>query len=167
MSTKKVCVGVILSAHGIKGLVKIKSFTKDPRGLALYKKIFNSDNSRQFTIAIKSTQRDILLASVNGITDRTQAEVLAKTKLYIDRAELAHTNKDEFYISDLVGTNVVDDNNQHFGKIVRMHNFGAGDIVEIQLEGSHETKMLSFNTTNFGEVDLNKGIVRVHWASKV
>lgn len=161
-NSKKICVGVIVAAHGINGMVKIKSFTKDPGGLARYKNIYNFDHSRLFSIGVKSVTQDIVLATIDGTNDRTQAEKLSKTKLYVDRSELGPTNENEFYTADLIGMDVVDDSGKNIGKMLYVHNFGAGDIVEIQFKDSYDTQMLSFNTTNFPEIDLARGVLKAN-----
>lgn len=160
LNSKKICVGVITAAHGINGMVKIKSFTKDPIGLAHYKTVSNFDDSTQFAINVKSVAQGLVLASIQGVYDRSQAEALVKTRLYIYRSELGPTNTDEFYITDLIGMAVINNRGYDIGKVLHIHNFGAGDIVEIQLNDCSDTKLLSFNAINFPEIDLARGVVK-------
>ena len=124
-------------------MVKIKSFAQDHRNLANYKKIFN--DSTHFTIEVQSARGDVLIARVEGVNDRNAAEALAQTRLYIDREELSPTKQNEFYISDLIGMEVVDTHNSDVGIVAGVHNFGGGDIVEVQLIDQSK-RMLLFNT---------------------
>lgn len=135
-----ICVAKIVAAHGIKGQVKIKSFTEN---LSLYKK-FLAPNDKIFVLKkIQITSSDILIATVDGISDRNQAEALIGTALFINKDQLPPLPNDEFYYEELVGRDVIVNNNK-IGVVSGVFNFGAGDFCEIKLSsGKTATAHLS------------------------
>lgn len=162
INKKNICVGVITSAQGIKGNVKIKSFTSPPKNITNYGKIFNQDCSCEFKIKILSANNDILIASIDGINDRNAAEKLAKVELFIDRDNLPETeSEDEFYISDLIGMDVINQDGAIVGLVMQMHNFGSGDIVEIKFNDKKESEMISFTKDNFPKIDLHNNMITI------
>ncbi len=154
-SKKHLAIAIITSAHGIKGMVNVKTFTEKPEHIVNYGEIFNFDKTIKFKLKIHSFKKDKLVASIEGINDRTEAEKLANTKLYVDRDALpATTNDDEFYIEDLIDMDVLDNNNKVIGKVIYVHNFGGGNILEIQFNNMKNSEMLLFSKENFPIVDI-------------
>lgn len=156
-----ICIATITSAHGIKGEVKIKSFTEDPFAIEQYSPIYTNNKQETLNISITGTKGDTLIAKIDGITTRNEAENLRNTNLYILRSILPKNNEGEFYHIDLIGLTVLDTKKNEFGKIIFIHNFGAGDIVEIKLKNSNKTELFTFNNETFPEIDLDKQTITI------
>ena len=131
MTDKRILIGRILGPHGLKGEVKIKSFTEAPLDLASYGAVIASDG-RKFTLEHERLQGDMVVASIKGLADRTSAESLRGLDLYVDRADLPATDEDEFYHCDLIDLPVVDASGAEVGRIIAFHNFGGGDVMEVK-----------------------------------
>ena len=162
MSDRLVKMGVITAAHGIGGLVKIKSFTANPTDINKYGTVYNHDQSKQFDIKITSQNDTVLLARVNGISDRNTAETIIGSELYIEKKNFPVLDENEYYYNDLIGMNVCDQNDNIYGTITALHNFGAGDIVEIQLHNSHHKVMHSFKNATFPKVDIHNKVITIN-----
>jgi len=157
--TDKVCVGMITKVHGIKGHVCVHSYCENPSDIFDYQPLTNVTGNQYFTLKSVGTVRGLFVVSVNDITDRNEAETLAKTELYINRNQLPEVDEeDAFYISDLIGLTVVSEQNAALGKIVSVDNFGAGDILECRSE-DYKTFMIPFTDDAIVSVDLEAGIV--------
>ncbi|MEO6608244.1 MAG: ribosome maturation factor RimM [Aestuariivirga sp.] len=128
--TQLVSVGVILGAHGIRGDVKIKSFTADPKAFASYGPLTASDG-RVFEITKSKPASDHFICTLKNVTDRNQSEALKGTELLVAREKLPKLPDGEFYLSDLNGKNVEADGNS-LGAVVGFQNYGAGDLMELQ-----------------------------------
>jgi 16S rRNA processing protein RimM len=131
MTDKRILIGRILGPHGLKGEVKIKSFTEAPLDLASYGAVIASDG-RKFTLEHERLQGDVVVASIKGLADRTSAESLRGLDLYVDRADLPETDEDEFYHSDLIDLPVTDASGAEVGRVIAFHNFGGGDVMEVK-----------------------------------
>ena len=134
-SARRICVAKIATAHGVKGLVKLHVFAED---IALLKgKLFTAETGdKTLGIILKNATAKHWLAEVDGIKDRTEAEKLRGTMLYIDRAALPEADENEYYITDLIGLSVIDEDKKEIGKAIDAQNFGAGDLLEIQPIGA-------------------------------
>lgn len=131
MTDKRILIGRILTAHGLKGEVKIKSFTEAPLDIASYGAVTASDG-RKFELVNERMQGEAVVATIKGISDRTSAESLRGLDLWIDRADLPEPDDDEFYHADLIDLPVVDADGAEIGRVLAFHNFGGGDVVEIK-----------------------------------
>ncbi|MDR3518795.1 MAG: ribosome maturation factor RimM [Azospirillaceae bacterium] len=149
----KVCVGAIVGAHGVRGQVKLKSFTVDPAAISQYGVLGDETGQRQFRIALISSGVEHWIARVEGVTDRDQAEALRGTRLYIDRSALPEPEPDEFYHADLIGLAVEKETGERCGQVVALHDFGAGDVVEIALAGGGSA-LLPFTLAAVPVVDI-------------
>lgn len=129
---RRVCLGVIATAHGVRGLVKVLCYADDPH--MLDGMLFTSETGESsLTMTMKNSMGKYWLAEIEGIADRTAAEALRGVKLWIDRAELpALDDEEEFYIEDLVGLAAEHSGGESAGKVIAVENFGAGDLLEIQ-----------------------------------
>ncbi len=146
-----ILVGHIGHAHGIKGLVKLQSYTSPPEGIAGYEGLRLKDGT---PIRLSVTPANgALLARIEGVSDRTQAERLRNAELYINRTEMPDTGPDEYYHADLAGLAVLGQAGEKLGNVVAVHNFGAGDILEIKPDGK-ASFMLPFNKAFVPTVDL-------------
>ncbi len=159
---KRVCVAQIGAAHGLKGEVRLWSFTQDPAAVAEYGPLETADAARTLEIAALRPSKDHFIAKFEGVDDRNAAETLRNVELYIARERLPATRSDEYYHSDLIGLAAVTAQGGELGEIVAVLNFGAGDILEIRLTASGETVMLPFTDAVAPEIDLaNRTIVIV------
>lgn len=158
-SSKRVCVAKIATAHGVKGLVKLHVFVDNID--LLNGPLFTSEsdiNSDTLLITLKNATAKHWLAEIKNITDRTDAEKLRGTELYINQDALPEPDADEFYISNLMGLPVFDTQEQEIGKVIAFENFGAGDLLEIQPIGK-ESFYLPFNDDTILEIEADKVIV--------
>jgi 16S rRNA processing protein RimM len=161
-SDKRVCVARIGAAHGVRGDVKLWSFTADPLAVADYGPFETEDGRRTFEIERLRPQGEFLVAHLKGVPDRNVAETLRNTDLYVPRDRLPDIDEsDEFYFADLVGLTVCDKTGATIGEIVGVHNFGAGDLIELKLTGERETLLLPFSDANVPTVDIAAGKVTV------
>jgi 16S rRNA processing protein RimM len=161
-STKKtVCIGKIISAHGIKGLVKIKSFAEDPMSLEKYN-IYNHTGTKKIDIHFKSKQKDLIIASIEGVEDRNSAESLVGLDLYVNRNVLPHTDEEEFYITDIVNMDVYSTDKKLVGSVKSVQNFGAGDILEILFKPSNKTEFFIFTKENFPVIDIKHNLIKIN-----
>ena len=153
-ATDKLCVGMITKAHGIKGYVCVHSYCENPSDIFDYQPLTNVAGTQHYKLKSVGTVRGMFVASVNGITDRNDAEMLAKTELYISRDHLAEMDEDDtFYVSDLVGLTVVSETTAVLGNIVAVENFGAGDLLECKSD-DYKTFMIPFTDDAIVTVDL-------------
>jgi len=162
MGEPRVCVGVIKGAHGVRGLVRVKPFTEVPEDIAAYGPVGDETGTRLYRLSISSRAKDTLLVRIEGIGDRDQARALAGTRLYVPRAALPEVEEPEtFYHADLIGLRAEDRDGRPLGRVKAVHNFGAGDILE--LEGGGQDRgggmMLQFTRAIVPLVDLAGGRV--------
>lgn len=153
-----VCVARIGAAHGVRGAVKLWTFTQDPFAIRRYGPLLSKDGKRQFEIATAREAKDHLVATFKGVTTRDEAERLNGIELYVAREKLPATAEDEYYHTDLIGLAAVTTAGEPLGRVLAIHNFGAGDIIEIApLKGT--TLLLPFSNAVVPEVDLKGGRV--------
>jgi 16S rRNA processing protein RimM len=158
----RIRVARIGAAHGIRGEVKLWSFTEDPLAVTTYGTLETEDGARRFEIEAARPAKDHLVARLKGIADRNAAEALRNTDLFVPRDRLPPIEEaDTFYHADLVGLSAVDANGAALGTITAIHNFGAGDLIEIAPAAGGEPLLLPFNETTVPEIDLKAGRVVV------
>ena len=153
---KRVCVAQIGAPHGVRGEVRLWAFTADPMAVARYGALESEDGKRVFEIDAVRRAKGHLMAQLRGIADRDAAERLTNVKLFVPRDRLPEIDSDEFYHADLIGLRVDDEDGNEIGAVIAMHNFGAGDILEIQPLGGG-AMMLPFTEAVVPEVDLKGG----------
>ncbi len=153
---EKVCLGTIVGVHGVQGAVRIKSFTANPADIAAYGAVSDESGARRFEVKVLGQARGAVLARLSGVADRNAAEALRGVRLYVPRAALPKTNEDEFYHADLIGLPVETREGAPLGTVRAVHNFGAGDILELRDEGGREL-LLPFSDAIVPEVDLAAG----------
>jgi len=160
MSTK-VCIGQFAGSHGVRGLVKLRSFTEDPKAVAAYGPLTDDSGRRTFKVTLNGTVKDLWLARVEGIATREQAQELAGVRLYVDRAALPETeDEDEFYHADLIGLRAETTAGEPFGTVLALYDFGGGDVLEIRTEAG-ATELLPFTRACVPVVDVRGGRVVV------
>lgn len=159
----RVCIGAILGAHGVQGLVRVKCFTDRPEDVGAYGPVETGDGARHFSMKVTQVLKDGVAAKLSGITDRDAAEALKGVSLYVPRSALPELAADEaFYHADLIGLAVQwQDGPRPDGEIAGVYNFGAGDLIEVALAPEPGRKpqsvMLPFNLEVVIEVRMGKG----------
>ena len=154
----QICVARIGAAHGVRGAVKLWTFTEDPFAVTRYGPLSTKDGARSFEVAQAREAKDHLVATLKGVTSRNEAERLNGLELYVAREKLPATDEDEYYHADLIGLAAVTPANEPLGRVIAIHNFGAGDIIEIA-PAQGATMLLPFTNTVVPSVDLNGGRV--------
>jgi len=157
----RVCLGKIVGVHGIKGNLKIKSFTDFEEDLGEYGIVEDKSGTRKFELETLSFSKGTIRVRIKGIDDRNKAEELRGTELYVSREVLEELEEDEFYHADLIGLDVkLASSGDIVGEVVRLHDFGAGDIIEIKLNETGTTEMLPFTKEYVPVIDIkNKFVV--------
>jgi len=158
--TARVLIAQIGAAHGVRGEVRLKSFTADPLGVAAYGPLESEDGKHRLEIEAVRPAKDMLVARLKGVTDRNAAEALKNIRLYVARERLPKPADDEFYHADLVGLAAVSASGEAIGTVKALHNFGAGDLLEIE-PADGATMMLPFNETTVPVVDVAAGKIVV------
>jgi 16S rRNA processing protein RimM len=154
LSRDKVCVARIGAAHGVRGEVKLWSFTEDPAAVADYGPLETQDGSQRFEIEALRPAKDHFVARIVGIADRDAAEKLRNVDLYIPRARLPKIDEaDTFYHADLIGLKAVTQNGDDVGTVSAIHNFGASDVIEIKPPAG-ESLLMPFTDATVPEIDL-------------
>ncbi|HEY0852207.1 MAG TPA: ribosome maturation factor RimM [Bradyrhizobium sp.] len=153
-----VCVARIGAAHGVRGAVKLWTFTEDPLAVQSYGPLMTKDGARQFEIANAREANDHLVATFKGIATRNDAEKLNGIELYVPREKLPAIDDDEYYHADLIGLAAVNAADEPLGRVVAIHNFGAGDIIEIA-PPKGATILLPFTNAVVPTVDIAGGRV--------
>ncbi len=150
-------LGDIGAAQGLNGEVRLRSFTAEPADIASYGPLEDEAGSRTIEIQSVRVTPKAVIAHIKGVTTREQAEALTGTKLYLSRARLPESDADEWYLADLIGLGAVDSDGAAIGRVVAVHNFGAGDIIEIEPEAGGESLLVMFSEATVPEVDLAAG----------
>jgi 16S rRNA processing protein RimM len=162
----QICIARIGAAHGVRGAVKLWTFTEDPLAVKTYGPLVTKDGARSFEIATAREAKGHLVATLKGIATREDAERLNGIELYIAREKLPATDADEYYHADLIGLAAVDAAHEPLGRVVAIHNFGAGDIIEIAPPGG-TTLLLPFTNAVVPSVDLKGGHVVVELPAEI
>jgi 16S rRNA processing protein RimM len=155
--TDRICIGAISGAFGVTGEVRLKSFCTVPEDIASYGPLWSEDGSRQFRITLTRPVAGGLGARIAGVSDKDEADALRGTSLFIDRAKLPSLPDDEFYHADLIGLDAIDTGGEMLGKVLAVHNHGAGDIIEISSMRHKSALLLPFTKAIVPNVDLSAG----------
>lgn len=158
----RIRVARIGAAHGIRGEVRLWSFTAEPLAVAQYGPLETEDGKRRFEIEAARPGKDFLVARLAGIDDRTAAEALRNVDLFVPRDRLPPIEEaGTFYHADLIGLAADGADGASLGTIKAIHNFGAGDLIEIELADGGEAMLLPFNETTVPTIDLKTGRIVV------
>ena len=166
MSPSQICVARIGAAHGVRGAVKLWTFTEDPLAVKHYGPLRTKDGTRQFEVTQVREAKGHLVATLKGIATREEAERLNGVELYVAREKLPVTDEDEYYHADLIGLAAVTPANEPLGRVIAIHNFGAGDIIEIAPPGG-ATMLLPFTNAVVPSVDLGGGRVVIELPGEI
>ena len=154
-----ILVGKITAPHGIKGYVKLQSYMQVAGDIVSYPLLYSSDGLKSYRIKKQGQIKDQLIVSLEGCTDRNCAELMRNTPFYVPRDAFKSVQDDDsFYISDLIGCVVHNQQAQTLGLVVDVHNFGAGDIVEIA-PAENATFMAAFTHANFPVIDTEQRVL--------
>ena len=162
----QVCVARIGAAHGVRGQVKLWTFTEDPFAVTRYGLLSTKDGARHFEVTQAREAGGFLVATLKGVTSRNEAERLNGVELYIAREKLPATDEDEYYHADLIGLAAVTTGGEALGRVAAIHNFGAGDIIEIA-PASGPTMLLPFSNAVVPTVDVAGGRVVIELPDEI
>jgi 16S rRNA processing protein RimM len=155
LAGNKVRVARIGAAHGVRGEVKLWSFTEDPLAVADYGPLETEDGARRFEIEAMRAAKDYLVARIAGVDTRDAAEALRNVELFVPRDRLPPIEEDDtYYHADLIGLSAVTPEGVPLGAVTAMHNFGAGDLIEIATIAGGEPLLLPFTETVVPKIDM-------------
>lgn len=149
---KLILMGVISGAHGIKGDLIIKSFMENTQEINNLK-ILDRDLNEIAIKYVRNGTNGTTICRIVGCNSRNQAESLIKTELYCLRTDMTEPKDEEFYFEDLVGLKVLDLNNREIATITGVFNYGAGDIIEMELIANNKKIMLPFTKEYFPTIN--------------
>ncbi|MEO1702795.1 MAG: ribosome maturation factor RimM [Pseudomonadota bacterium] len=155
-----VLMGVVGTPHGVKGQVRVKSYTGDPLAIGDYGPLVTKDG-RVLNVSHVQPSKNVVVVTFKQVRFRDEAEALKGTELFVKRDQLpdGELEEDEFFIDDLIGMAVVAEDGTTFGTVQDVPNFGAGDLVEVKLTGSPKTELFSFEMAVFPNIDFEKRIM--------
>ena len=158
--SKRILIGEIATAHGIKGYVKVRSFAEDETLLEHPSLFTDEEADKAISIKLKNALKGDWVAEVKGVSDRNEAERLRGTKLYIDRIHLPAAKEGQYYIEDLKGLKVVDGQGKEIGILLSVENFGASDLLDIK-PPSGASFYLPFTEETVVGIDEDAGTITV------
>jgi 16S rRNA processing protein RimM len=157
-AAERVLVGAIAAPHGVRGLVKVKSFTAEPADIAAYGPLSDETGRRRITLQVMSGAgggAGALICRIEGVADRDAAAAIKGLRLYVERAALPAPEAEEYYQADLIGLAAELPDGSPFGRVVAVQNYGAGDLLEIDRgEGTPRLVDLPFTRAAVPVVDL-------------
>ncbi len=154
-----VSVGVITGAHGVRGEVKLRSFTAHPAAIANYGPLATATGERLEIVKLRP-QKDGFIAVLEGVTDRDRAEALKGTELFVARERLPQPEKGEVYLRDLIGLAVVN-GGARLGEVVAVQNYGAGDLLDVKVDGRKDSVLIPFAKGFVAKTDIAGGKIVV------
>jgi 16S rRNA processing protein RimM len=166
MTTAHICLARIGAPHGVRGQVRLWTFTEDPYAVLDYGPLATKDGKRTIEIDNVREAKGHLVATLKGVTDRDEAARLNGVELYVARDALPDTEDGEYYHADLIGLAAVNAAGETIGRVVAMHDFGAGDIIEIA-PPSGPTLLLPFTDAVVPTVDIAGGKVVIEMPGEI
>lgn len=167
MGQRRLVMGVVTGAHGVRGLVRVKSFTAVPEDLTAYGPLTDSSGNRVYDLAVKGSSKGQLMVSVGGCESRNDAEAMKGTEFFIDRDLLPEVeDEEEFYHADLIGLSAVDATGADLGMVRAIFDFGSGDMLEV-LRSDGTVTLHAFTREVVPTIDLTAGLVTIVPASEV
>lgn len=157
MENDRIVVGVIAGAFGVRGEVRIKSFCAAPEDIATYVPLWLSTGRNVTAITITGQTKGALVARIDGVSTKEEADALRGAELAADRSRLPSLPDDEYYHADLIGLPVHDTGGTLLGHVRSVQNHGASDLLEIHAPGLRTTVLLPFTRTAVPTVDLASG----------
>ncbi|MGI9434618.1 MAG: ribosome maturation factor RimM [Geminicoccaceae bacterium] len=154
--TAWVCVAVIATAHGVRGALKLRCFTEQPEDVVAYGPVFDRQGRRLFSLTVIGDAKGGVIAKAEGIDDRSAAEALRGTELFVPRSALPELDDEEFYYRDLEGLTALDSDGGRIGVVKQIVNYGAGELIEIKADDG-EIFLLPFDKATVPTIDLDQG----------
>jgi len=155
----KVCLGAIAGAHGVKGEVRIKTFTQEPQDIASYGPLQNEEGDATFSIVRLRPDKIGVIATIEGLQDRDAAQKLKGTRLYVKREALPQADDDTWYHADLIGLKVKGKDNKEYGVVIGVYDFGAGDVIEVAPGSGGESIFIPFTLDAVPVVEIEQGFI--------
>ncbi|MDR2311231.1 MAG: ribosome maturation factor RimM [Brucellaceae bacterium] len=153
-------LAVIGAAHGIKGEVRVKTYTGDPLDLGSYGLLYDASGKSYEILSIRPS-KTVVVVRFAGVDDRNAAEALNGKELYVDHAQLPQDlDEDEFYYTDLIGLAVRDSAGVSYGKVSAVFNFGGGDVLEIK-ESGKKPVLIPFTLVSVPEILMEEGAILI------
>jgi 16S rRNA processing protein RimM len=159
-SDRKICVGQFVGAHGVRGLVKLRSFTAEPEAVFEYAPLTDEGGATVYKVGLKTAAKDYFIVTVDGISNKEAADMLRGDKLYVPRNVLPKTGKGEYYEADLIGLVAVDGSAKEYGNVMGVHDHGAGVFLEIG-HSRKDSFMLPFTDAFVPTVDADGGHITI------
>ena len=152
----RICLGVITGPHGVRGLVRVRSFTAEPEAIVDYGPLQDEGGAQRFQLELVGAHKGVLIARIADVKDRNAAERLKGVRLYVRRADLPEPEAEEFYHADLVGLAAMNSDGTRLGKVRAVYDFGGGPSLEIENEAG-KMVLVPFTTTTVPEIDVAGG----------
>ena len=157
MTARHLLVAVVGGAFGVRGEVRITTYTEDPMALVRYRDLLREDGTPALTVTSARPAKAGVVARVKEVATPEQADALRGLKLYVPRDRLpAPEDEDEFYLADLIGLSVETTEGEALGRVKAVQDFGAGDLLEIEPPAG-PTWWLPFTRDAVPEVRLGEG----------
>jgi 16S rRNA processing protein RimM len=150
----RVLLGVVVAPHGVRGAVRIKTFTARPKDVARYGPLEDENGCRRFELAVQREGQGMVEARLSGVEDRSEAEALRGQRLYLPRSALPEPDAEEYYHADLIGLAAVDSDGRAVGRVQAIYDFGAGEMVEIARDAAPPL-LVPFTRARVPVVDLD------------
>ena len=155
---KRVCLGRAIGARGLKGEVRIKTFTEDPLAIGAYGPLQDEARTRQFEISNVQTAKDGVVARLKGVSTREEADALKGVEFYVDRNRLPDVEDDStFYFEDLIGLVAINEHGSALGQVVAVQNIGASDLLEVRPATGGATVLVPFTREIVPDIDREAG----------
>ena len=161
----RICVGVVIGAHGLHGLVRVRAFTEVAENVAAYGPVQSADGAREFVLEVRNRAGGgQVLVRIDGIKDRDAAQALKGEELSVPRSRLPDPAEDEFYHADLLGLDVVSTAGEALGAVRALHDFGGGEMLEI-VDRAGRLGTVTFTLATVPGINLAAGRVTVDGAA--
>jgi 16S rRNA processing protein RimM len=157
MTDKLILVGRVAGGFGVKGEVRVTTYTEDPLSILKYRELKREDGSAALTLISGRAVKDAVIARAKEIASKEDADRLRGLRLFVDRDALPPPDEDEFYLADLIGVEAVSPDGAVLGKVKAVQDFGAGDILEIDPGAGGRTWYLPFTRECVPDLDLAAG----------
>ena len=160
--TKKVVIGQVKAAHGLKGQFKIQTYTEEPNNFFTYGAVYIGDQDKGVTLNKHKSITNGFLVSCASIKSRTEVDKIIKNYIYIFSDQLPKiNNKENIYYHDLMDLSVLDESDNNIGRVISVSNYGSNDIIEIDLKQKKEKILIPFNKNCIDIVDIENNLIKV------
>ena len=158
--SRDVLLAAVIGAHGLKGEVRVKTFTESPEALARYGVLKTRDGRALHVAHVHASKPGEAIVAIKGVSDRDAAERLKGEELFVSRETLPELGGQEFYHADLIGLRAEDEDGRTIGTVHAVYNFGAGDVIEIARPDG-DTVLLAFTRENVPTIEIEAGRITV------